>query len=70
MTEHWTATADALPGENQYVYFLLDHHEVPIAGVYTLGGFRTRWADYDGGRVKCWCPAMIEDEGSEVSSAA
>lgn len=64
----WIDTAEALPGENEYVYFLLDHHETPITGVYTLGGFRTASADYDGARVKGWCPAMMEEDPAEIRS--
>ena len=54
MLLRWVSCSDSLPGEGDLIRFLLDRRDASIDGIYARGSFRSRWNEYDVGRVRSW----------------
>lgn len=54
MSIQWVTSATALPVEGDRVEFHVEYREIPLAGTFVGNAFRTRWSDYDRGRVRSW----------------
>jgi hypothetical protein len=57
----WIYTASQLPARGQPVEFMLAARECPIVGVYSEGGFRSRWTRYAPELVCRWRGAPAVD---------
>lgn len=51
----WVSSSSSLPHAGEPIRFLLDERTVSIDGEYAGGVFRSRWGEYDVGRVQSWC---------------
>jgi hypothetical protein len=54
MQTQWIFSSTFLPRTGEPVDFMLEDRGQPIHGTFADGSFRSRWADYDAGRVKSW----------------
>lgn len=54
MMMHWVPCSDSLPRDGDAIRFLLDSRDASIDGTYARGAFRSRWNEYDVGRVRSW----------------
>ena len=54
MMMRWVPCSDSLPRDGDPIRFLLDSRDTSINGTYASGAFRSRWTDYDVGRVRSW----------------
>ena len=57
----WINTTAQLPARGQPVEFMLAARECPIIGVYSDGGFRSRWTHYAPELVCRWRGAIGDD---------
>jgi hypothetical protein len=60
----WISTTSQLPARGQPVEFMLAARECPIVGVYSDGGFRSRWTHYAPELVCRWRGAMGSDRNA------
>ena len=58
---NWISTTSQLPARGQPVEFMLVARECPIVGVYSEGGFRSRWTHYAPELVCRWRGATDAD---------
>jgi hypothetical protein len=54
MMMRWVPCSDSLPRDGDPIRFLLESRDTSIDGTYARGAFRSRWTDYDVGRVRSW----------------
>jgi len=50
----WVPCSDSLPRDGDAIRFLLDSRDASLDGTYAGGAFRSRWNEYDVGRVRSW----------------
>jgi|KBSMisStaDraftv2_1062788.scaffolds.fasta_scaffold2276042_2 hypothetical protein len=61
---NWINTKAQLPARGQPVEFMLAARECPIVGVYSDGGFRSRWTNYAPEIVCRWRGALGDDRNA------
>lgn len=61
MHQSWISTESALPADGQPVQFVLYRRSLPIAGVFTHDGFRSRWTRY-AREVVCKWRGLLDGE--------
>lgn len=54
MSALWCACAVSLPPEGDAIQFRLEGRNAFVIGTYVPGFFRSRWAEYEVGRVVSW----------------
>lgn len=59
----WTPSNTILPRDGEPVEFFLDNRETAMSGVYVRQAFRSRWTDYEVGRVRTWRNAEVASNG-------
>lgn len=69
MSTLWCACAVSLPHEGDAIQFRLDGRDASVAGTYVPGFFRSRWAEYEVGRVLAWRELDSAESIATTSSA-
>jgi hypothetical protein len=64
MSPQWVRSSALLPREGDSVEFVLDGHEVALAGTYSRQTFHSRWSRYGVQRVRTWRPACVHHAGA------
>lgn len=60
MNAQWVPSSTGLPHEGEPVEFFLDGRDTAMEGTYVHQAFRSRWTEYDVGRVCNWRSAALE----------
>jgi hypothetical protein len=67
--EDWFATAQALPGEDEAIRFIVGQRGVPLYGQFREGLFRSRWWSYAASQVRNWSAMDHVRSGPKIVAA-